>query len=72
MSYVHVVLPRNFLLITSQLMTGTAQEDGREVGWVLKFPSTSLNDLGVTVYEPLGGVPVVYLEVVKEGKLRHG
>lgn len=49
-------------------MTGTAHEDGR----VFKFPSTSLNDLGVTVYEPLGGVPVVYLEVVKEGKLRHG
>nr|WP_245544528.1 hypothetical protein [Metallosphaera yellowstonensis] len=43
-----------------------------EVGWVLKFPSTNPNDLRVTVYDPLGGVPVAYLEVVKEGKLRHG
>ncbi|EHP70819.1 hypothetical protein MetMK1DRAFT_00013220 [Metallosphaera yellowstonensis MK1] len=49
-------------------MTGTAHEDGR----VFKFPSTSLIDLGVTVYEPSAGVPVAYLEVVKEGKLRHG
>jgi len=43
-----------------------------EVGWVLKFPSTSPSDLGVTVYDPLRGVPVAELEVVKEGKLRHG
>ena len=57
----------------SQLVRGTAHKGGsNKGGWVLKFPSTSLNDLGVTVYEPLGGVPVVYLEVVKEGKLRHG
>ena len=26
----------------------------------------------VTLYDPLGGVPVVKLEVIKEGKLRHG
>ena len=41
-------------------------------GKVLKFPSTSPSDLGVTVYEPSAGVPVVELEVIKEGKLRHG
>ena len=39
---------------------------------VLKFPSTSPKDLRVSVYDPLGGVPVVELEVIKEGKLRHG
>jgi len=33
MSYFHVVLPRNFLLMISRPMTGTAHEDGREVGW---------------------------------------
>jgi len=26
----------------------------------------------VTLYDPLRGVPVVELEVIKEGKLRHG
>jgi len=26
----------------------------------------------VTVYDPLRGVPVAELEVIKEGKLRHG
>jgi len=36
------------------------------------FPSTSPNDLRVTLYDPLRGVPVVELEVIKEGKLRHG
>jgi len=73
MSYFHVVLPRNFLLMISQPMTGTAHEDGSELdGRVLKFPSSSPNDLGVTVYDPLGGVPVAELEVIKEGKLRHG
>jgi len=42
-------------------------------GWrVLKFPSTSPKDLRVTTYDPLGGVPVAELEVIKEGKLRHG
>jgi hypothetical protein len=35
-------------------------------GRVLKFPSSSPNDLGVTVYDPLGGVPVAYLEVLKK------
>ena len=37
-----------------------------EVGWVLKFPSTSPKDLKVSVYDPLRGVPVVELEVVKK------
>jgi len=32
-------------------------------GRVLKFPSTSPNELRVTLYDPLGGVPVVELEV---------
>jgi len=41
-------------------------------GRVLMFPSTSPNELRVTVYDPLRGVPVVELEVIKEGKLRHG
>ena len=36
------------------------------------FPSTSPNELRVTLYDPLRGVPVVELEVIKEGKLRHG
>ncbi|EHP70708.1 hypothetical protein MetMK1DRAFT_00012110 [Metallosphaera yellowstonensis MK1] len=36
-----------------------------EVGWVLKFPSTSPKHLRVTVYDPLGGVPVAELEVTK-------
>ena len=41
-------------------------------GRVLKFPSTSPNELRVTVYDPSRGVLVVELEVIKEGKLRHG
>ncbi|MFP3203636.1 MAG: IS200/IS605 family accessory protein TnpB-related protein [Sulfolobus sp.] len=42
-------------------------------GRVLVFPSTSPNDLRVTVYDPLRGVPVVELEVIKsKEKLRHG
>jgi len=41
-------------------------------GRVVVFPSTSPNELRVTVYDPLRGVPVVELEVIKEGKLRHG
>ena len=58
----------------SQLMTGTTHDDGWEKldGRVLKSPSTSPNDLRVTVYEPSAGVPVAELEVIKEGKLRHG
>gem|GEM_PF-487674 len=35
-------------------------------GRVLKFPSTSPNELRVTLYDPLRGVPVVELEVVKK------
>jgi len=42
-------------------------------GRVLVFPSTSPNELRVTVYDPLRGVPVVELEVIKsKDKLRHG
>ena len=32
-------------------------------GRVLKFPSTSPSDLGVTVYDPSRGVPVAELKV---------
>jgi hypothetical protein len=36
-------------------------------------PSTSPNDLRVTVYDPLRGVPVAELEVIKsKERLRHG
>ena len=35
-------------------------------GRVLKFPSTSPDDLRVTVYDPSRGVPVVELEVLKK------
>ncbi len=42
-------------------------------GRVLVFPSTSPKDLRVTVYDPLRGVPVAELEVIKsKDKLRHG
>ena len=41
-------------------------------GRVLVFPSTSLNELRVTLYDPSRGVPVVELEVIKEDMLRHG
>jgi hypothetical protein len=42
-------------------------------GRVLVFPSTSPNELRVTVYDPLRGVPVAELEVIKsKEKLRHG
>jgi IS605 OrfB family transposase len=42
-------------------------------GRVLVFPSTSPNELRVTVYDPLRGVPVVELKVIKsKEKLRHG
>jgi len=59
----------------SQPKTGTAHEDGSEKldGRVLKFPSTSPNDLGVTVYEPSAEVPVAELKAIKnKDKLRHG
>ena len=35
-------------------------------GRVLKFPSTSPNELRVTLYDPSRGVPVVELEVIKQ------
>jgi len=42
-------------------------------GRVLVFPSTSPSELRVTVYDPLRGMPVVELEVIKtKEKLRHG
>ena len=41
-------------------------------GRVVVFHSTSPNDLRVTVYDPLGGVPMAELEVIKsKEKLRH-
>ena len=41
-------------------------------GRVVVFHSTSPNDLRVTAYDPLGGVPVAELEVIKsKEKLRH-
>ena len=57
-------------------MTGSAHEvsgvlntDGR----VVVLPSTSPNELRVTVYDPSRGVPVAELEVVKiKDKLRRG
>ncbi|MFP3399529.1 hypothetical protein [Acidianus sp.] len=42
-------------------------------GRVVVFPSTSPKDLRVNVYDPLRGVPVVELKVIKsKEKLRHG
>ena len=42
-------------------------------GRVVAFPSTSPNELRVSMYDPLRGVPVVELEVIKsKEKLRHG
>ena len=42
-------------------------------GRVVVFPSTSPNELGVTVYDPLRGVPVAELKVIKsKDKLHHG
>ena len=47
----------------------TRKVDGR----VVVFPSTSPKDLRVTVYDPLRGVPVAELKVIKSNdKLRHG
>jgi hypothetical protein len=58
------------------LMTGAAHEGGGDKGVdgrVLVFPSTSPNELRVTVCDPLRGVPVAELEVRKsKEKLRHG
>ncbi|EHP70033.1 hypothetical protein MetMK1DRAFT_00005350 [Metallosphaera yellowstonensis MK1] len=59
----------------SQLMTGTAHEGGSDKivdGRVLKFPSTSPNDLRVSVYDPLRGGARGGIRSIKEGKLRHG
>jgi len=53
----------------------TAHEGGSDKsGWEVRvFPSTSPNDLRVTVYDPLRGMPVAELEVIKsKEKLRHG
>jgi hypothetical protein len=54
----------------------TAHEGGSDKsvdGRVLVFPSTSPNELRVTVYDPLRGVPVAELKVIKsKDKLRHG
>jgi len=47
-------------------MTSAAHEGGGDEGVdgrVVVFPSTSPNDLRVTVYDPLRGVPVAELEV---------
>ena len=42
-------------------------------GRVVVFPSTSPNELRVTVYDPFRGVPVAELEVIKsKQKLRRG
>ncbi|MFP3312639.1 MAG: IS200/IS605 family accessory protein TnpB-related protein [Acidilobus sp.] len=42
-------------------------------GRVVVFPSTSPSDLRVTVYDPLRGVPVAELEVIKsKERFRHG
>jgi len=57
-------------------MTGAAHEGGGDKGVdgrALVFPSTSPNDLRVTVRDPLRGAPVAELEVIKsKEKLRHG
>jgi hypothetical protein len=54
----------------------TAHEGGSDKsvdGRVVVFPSTSPKDLRVTVYDPLRGVPVAKLKVIKsKEKLRHG
>jgi len=45
----------------------------RKVVGRVVLPSTSPNDLRVTVYDPLRGVPVAELEVIKsKERLRHG
>ncbi|WP_225968786.1 hypothetical protein [Saccharolobus islandicus] len=41
-------------------------------GRVVAFPSTSPNDLRVSLYNPLKGVPMAELEVIRsKHKLRH-
>jgi len=57
-------------------MKGTAHEGGSDKsvdGRILKFPSTSPNELRVTLYDPLRGVSATELKVIKsKDKLRHG
>ncbi len=71
-----MVLQKQLSLVTPYLMTGSAHEGGGDKGVdgrVVVFPSTSPNELRVTVYDPLRGVPVAELEVRKsKEKLRHG
>ena len=71
-----MVLQKQLSLVTPYLMTGAAHEGGGDKGVdgrAVVFPSTSPNDLRVTVYDPLRGVPVAELEVIKsKDKLRHG
>jgi len=51
------------------MRVGAIKADGR----VVVFPSTSPNELRVTVYDPLRGVPVAELKVTKsKEKERHG
>ena len=38
-------------------------------GRVVVFPSTSPNELRVTLYDPLRGVPMAELEVIKKQQL---
>ena len=64
----HMVLQKQLSLVTPYLMTGSAHEGGGDKGVdgrVVVFPSTSPNELRVTVCEPLRGVPVAELEVRK-------
>jgi len=55
-----MVLQKQLSLVTPYLMTGSAHEGGGDKGVdgrVVVFPSTSPNDLRVTVCDPLRGVP---------------
>jgi len=71
-----MVLQKQLSLVIPYLMTGAAHEGGGDKGVdgrVVVSPSTSPNELRVTVYDPLRGVPVAELEVRKsKEKLRHG
>jgi len=61
-----MVLQKQLSLVTPYLMTGSAHEGGGDKGVdgrAVVFPSTSPNELRVTVYGPLRGVPVAELEV---------
>ena len=55
-----MVLQKQLSLVTPYLMTGAAHEGGGDKGVdgrVVVFPSTSPNDLRVTVYDPSAGCP---------------